>query len=66
MRIAVNGEPRDVAEDTTVADVVTAMSAAPGGVAVALNGEIVNRGRWAKERLNEADRLEVLSATAGG
>lgn len=66
MKIVVNGAPRDVAEESTVADVVTSVTSIPSGVAVALNGELVTRGRWSSATLHESDRLEVLSATAGG
>ncbi|MFC4907795.1 sulfur carrier protein ThiS [Actinomadura gamaensis] len=66
MKITLNGEPRDVPEDASVADAVAAVTAAPSGVAAALNDEVVARSAWAATRLNEADRLEVLTAVQGG
>lgn len=66
MKIAVNGEMREIADGVTVADVVPTLTAAPSGVAVALNGELISRSQWAAAQLHESDQLEVLSATAGG
>lgn len=66
MRVTVNGEPRDVADDATVASVVPTISGAPGGIAVAVNGSLVSRSQWTVTALHEADQLEVLTATQGG
>ena len=66
MKIIVNGSPREVAEEATVASVVAQVTEAVSGVAVALNEEIVRRGVWAETALRDADRLEVLTAVQGG
>lgn len=69
MRVTVNEQPRDVSDEATVADVVASTTSAdsgPAGVAVALNGDIVRRGEWEATRLRETDRVEVVTATAGG
>lgn len=36
------------------------------GLAVAINGDVVPRGRWGDWPLNEGDRLDVFHAVAGG
>ena len=66
MQVIVNGEPREVPDDATVASVVEAVTSAPAGVAVALNAEIVRRADWPTTTIREADRLEVLTAVQGG
>ncbi|WP_026411655.1 sulfur carrier protein ThiS [Actinomadura oligospora] len=66
MKIIVNGEPRDLPEDASVADAVATVTEAPNGVAAALNDEVVSRSAWTATRLTEADRLEVLTAVQGG
>ncbi|MEV5574631.1 sulfur carrier protein ThiS [Spirillospora sp. NPDC052269] len=66
MKIIVNGEPRDLPEDASVADAVATVTGAPNGVAAALNDEVVSRSAWTATRLTEADRLEVLTAVQGG
>ncbi|MGA4842505.1 sulfur carrier protein ThiS [Streptomyces sp. G45] len=64
--ISVNGEARDVAAGTTLDAVVTALTAAPSGVAAALNETVVPRTEWATTRLRDGDRVEVLTAVQGG
>jgi sulfur carrier protein len=68
MRVVVNGEGQAVAPGATVADVVRSLDVAPEarGVAVALDGEVVIRGRWAATVLTEGARIEVLGAIGGG
>jgi sulfur carrier protein len=66
VQVIVNGEPREVPDDATVASVVETVTTAPSGVAVALNAEIVRRADWPATTMREADRLEVLTAVQGG
>lgn len=64
--ISVNGEPRSVAPGTALDAVVKSLTAAPSGVAAALNETVVPRGQWATTALTEGDRVEVLTAVQGG
>ena len=50
--VTVNGEPRELQSGATVASVVELLDVGPGarGVAVALDGEVVSRGRVAADR----------------
>ncbi|MGH3319285.1 MAG: sulfur carrier protein ThiS [Streptosporangiaceae bacterium] len=66
MTVMVNGEPREVGGDATIAGVVATVIDAPSGVAVALNGDVIARGDWETTRLDDGDRLEVLTAVQGG
>lgn len=66
MNVAVNGAPRALPEGTTVAAVVDSLGAGAAGTAVAVNGEVVPRGRWAAQLLAEGDAVEVLAAVQGG
>ena len=69
MRIELNGEQRELPEGATLADAVResgAEPAAPRGLAVALDGEVVPRGEWAATALSEGRKVEVLAAIQGG
>ncbi len=68
MNVTVNGEPREVGAGATVANVVEMLDVAPGarGVAVALDGEVVSRGRWTHTHLSEGSAVEVVAAIGGG
>jgi sulfur carrier protein len=66
--VTVNGEAREVPVGATVAAVVEQLSGAPQGrgVAVAVAGEVVPRGRWETTRLSEGASVEVVAAVQGG
>ena len=68
MNVTVNGEPRELGAGATVASVVEMLDVTPGarGVAVALDGEVVSRGRWADTLLSEGSMVEVVAAIGGG
>lgn len=67
MRIRVNGDVHDVADHTTVADVVAAVvTGDTRGTAVALDGEVVPRAAWPETMLAPGARVEVLRAVQGG
>ena len=68
MKIELNGHPRDLPEDATLADAVRAAGApqGPRGLAVALDGEVVPRGEWDATPLAEGHKVEVLAAIQGG
>ncbi|MDX6759949.1 sulfur carrier protein ThiS [Streptomyces sp. F8] len=66
MTISVNGEPREVAAGTTLDAVVATLTAAPSGVAAALNETVVPRRQWPDTRVGDGDRVEILTAVQGG
>ncbi len=66
MRSTVNGAPTDLRDGTTIADVVSDWCTSSRGVAVARNGEVVPRSRWEVESVQTGDKIEIVSAAAGG
>ncbi|WP_217544604.1 sulfur carrier protein ThiS [Streptomyces sp. GbtcB6] len=64
--ISVNGERREIAPGTALDTLVRSLTAAPAGVAAAVNETVVPRGQWASTGLAEGDRVEVLTAVQGG
>ncbi|MEO5877986.1 MAG: sulfur carrier protein ThiS [Streptosporangiaceae bacterium] len=66
MIVIVNGDRRDLPAGTTVEAVVSQVTQARTGVAVALNDEVVRRSAWASTTVNDADRVEILTAVQGG
>jgi sulfur carrier protein len=67
MTVCVNGEHRQLADATTVADVVQSLvEEAERGVAVALDGDVVPRSEWESTTLRDGAHVEVLRAVQGG
>ncbi len=66
MEIFVNGEPRQVAEQYTVAQLLDAMNLVGRRLAVEINLEIVPRSTYADHSLQPGDKLEIVHAIGGG
>jgi sulfur carrier protein len=66
VQVKLNGELRDLPDGSTVTLAVAELTAAPSGVAAAVNGEIVPRGAWAATPLRDGDQVEVVTAVQGG
>ncbi|MDO0932473.1 sulfur carrier protein ThiS [Streptomyces sp. DG2A-72] len=66
MIVWINGERREVTDGTALDTLVKSLTAAPSGVAAALNETVVPRAEWSATSLSEGDRVEVLTAVQGG
>ena len=66
MVVWINGERRELADGATVPDALGALGLPSAGVAVAVDGEVVPRARWAATALGDGARVEVLTAVQGG
>jgi sulfur carrier protein len=68
VNVNVNGERHVLEAGTTVADLVASIPGAPEGrgVAVALDGEVIPRGRWDQVQVTDGAHVEVVVAVQGG
>jgi sulfur carrier protein len=68
LSVTINGDRRELPAGATVASVVASLPNAPEGrgVAVALEGEVVPRARWADVELGDGANVEVVVAVQGG
>lgn len=66
MDIQLNGEPRAIAANTTIAQLLQHEGLGERRVAVEVNGEIVPRGRHGERTLADGDRIEIVHALGGG
>ncbi|MFJ9419553.1 MULTISPECIES: sulfur carrier protein ThiS [unclassified Streptomyces] len=64
--VSVNGEAREIPGGLTLDRLVATLTAAPSGVAAALNETVVPRTQWPTTPLGDGDRVEVLTAVQGG
>jgi sulfur carrier protein len=66
--VVVNGSERELEGEATIVDVLRLLGAEQDqrGVAVALDGVVVPRGRWPQTPLHDGDRVEVVAAIQGG
>jgi sulfur carrier protein len=66
LRVELNGEPKELAEGTTLLALIEQLSLAPERVAVELNRDVVRRPDWPATRLNNGDRVEIVHFVGGG
>jgi sulfur carrier protein len=66
MRLVINGEDKDVADGSTVADLLASLGLAGRRVAVEKNREVIPAPAWPAERLAEHDVLEIVHFVGGG
>jgi sulfur carrier protein len=66
MTIWINGAAHELDGAPTVADAMRVAGFPERGVAVAVDGVVVPRARWAATGLDDGARLEVLTAVQGG
>ena len=66
MIIYVNGETRDCAENSKVADVVADLELTGKKIAIELNKEILPSQQYTTQVLQTGDRLEIVHAIGGG
>jgi thiamine biosynthesis protein ThiS len=66
MKIQVNGEAREVADGTSVSELLDVLGVTQPHVAVELNLEVVPRAQHIATTLQAGDRLEVVTLVGGG
>ena len=66
MQIYFNGEAREVAEGTTVSQLLQQLDLQPRYVAVEVNLNLVPRSQHHQYVLSSDDRLEVVTLVGGG
>jgi len=66
VKLLVNGDPRTVPSDCTVARLIDALGLQTQRIAIAVNREVVPRSAFATHRLAADDRVEILEAVGGG
>ena len=66
MEIVVNGESRNIKDNTTVLELLNELKVKEKTMAVAVNMEIVKKELWAKHTIQDGDKLELLHFVGGG
>jgi sulfur carrier protein len=66
MTVMVNGQPWDLPDGATLADVLHRLGAPSRGVAVAVDGAVIPRARWAGTTLLAGAAVDVVTAVQGG
>lgn len=66
MRVAINGEAREIDEGATIGSLLVSLGLAGRPVAVERNAQIVPRAEHELTTLSEGDQLELVQFVGGG
>ncbi len=66
MQILLNGKPRELPDNTTVAQLMETLELRTELVAIEVNEGLVARARREEHRLGEGDRVEIVTLVGGG
>ena len=64
--IVVNGDKSDLTPGSSVCELLAALDSPARGVAVAVDSEVIPRGRWDDFQIPDGATVEVLTAVQGG
>lgn len=68
MTVEINGEQTRLDDGASLTDAIATTGADPDqrGLAVAVDGEVVPKAKWALTTLSEGQQIEVVRAIQGG
>lgn len=66
MTVIVNGEARQIPEETNLAQLLEILELTSARVAIELNQNVVRRAEWQNAVLRENDRVEIVHFVGGG
>lgn len=66
MQVVLNGEPREVGEGISVADLIATLSLNGRRLAVELNREVLPREQYGSRALAPGDVIEIVHFIGGG
>ncbi len=66
MKIIINGEKKEVAENLNLSALLKHLSLPGERIAIELNKEVVRKKDWAMTNINDADKIEIIHFVGGG
>ena len=66
MKIILNGEEILINNNISLLDLLELKNISQKNIAIEKNSKIITKNSWMKEKLNENDIIEVITAVGGG
>jgi thiamine biosynthesis protein ThiS len=66
IEIILNGEPYQIGENISIADLVHLLNLVPERLAIELNLDILPKSAWGETLLKPGDRVEMVHFVGGG
>ena len=66
MTIKINNQPKEISENSSVANLLQQLDQPENGIAVAINQQIITKTDWTTKVINNGDNILIIQATQGG
>jgi sulfur carrier protein len=66
MQIIINGQTKEISQNTTLLQLIKELNLEGKVMAAAINMEIVKKDKWNETVLKEDDKIELLDFVGGG
>ncbi len=66
MKLTINGQPREVAGPVKLPDLLHTLGVNTQFVAVAINGEVLDKAAFPSTEVRDGDTLEIVRPVGGG
>ncbi|MCB9895473.1 MAG: sulfur carrier protein ThiS [Planctomycetes bacterium] len=66
MKVSVNGKPHELAEGTTLAQLIEQLALKTDRIATERNLDVVPKAMYAQTQLADGDKLEIVTFVGGG
>ncbi len=66
MHVIVNNQPKELAQDAVLKELLSSLEIATNGIAVAINNTVIPKSNWNVTKLSNDDIVTIIQATQGG
>ena len=66
MQVYVNGESKQLADNSSLAELIAQLGLPAARIAIELNRIVIRRANWEKTFVREGDRVEIVHFVGGG
>lgn len=66
MTINVNHQSHEIAENSSLSNLLLEMNIMSKGIAVAVNNRVISKSQWEGVKLRDQDQITIIQATQGG
>jgi len=66
LHIYLNGEPRELEHELSLADLISSLKLRPEQIAIELNQTVIRRAQWEATTLAADDKVEIVHFVGGG
>ncbi|KAA1243774.1 sulfur carrier protein ThiS [Aquimarina sp. RZ0] len=66
MTVNVNNQTKSIVDNSTLKALLEQLNLSADGIAIAINNEIIVKGKWGQTQIHNNDHITIIQATQGG